>query len=314
MYDGNSIQRLEEKLDYEPWILNFLFEERDLFPSGDARAKIKGDKFEHIAAGVRSSLSQGRVNKIIQKLYPFIFTASYKALDMQMEWILEEHEVEGIIDSPDTFRSFDDKISDLKSLKETDSLKLPSIYEEDNSIYNRVFSLYDNLKDHRNTIIHGDNFEISKNKLEITDKNGTTYQFYGEKLFSFAEVSSITSELLGSGTIEAKKERELKTYLDYLAFIHEREEYGVTSPWSPIIEKKIEVENRETSKFRVNMEEVWKAFESFPDAEGFYLRIIRTQNQETITEWRIPNDELPEQGEIVLDREGDEWSEWRINQ
>jgi hypothetical protein len=34
MYDKKAVQRLEEKLDYETWILSFLSEEMEPFPIG----------------------------------------------------------------------------------------------------------------------------------------------------------------------------------------------------------------------------------------------------------------------------------------
>lgn len=309
MYGTNAVQRLEEKLDYETWILSFLSEEIEPFPSGDARAEINDDGSKHIAVTTKTSISQARVDKIVQRMYPLVFTASYKALDMQMEWILEEHNSQGIVN--DVPWKFSDKIDELDDLERNNNLQLPSIYDQEKSLYDRVFALFQDLNDHRNTIIHGENFEVSDDELEITDRSGTTFQFDTEELFAFAKVASITADSLRSRTLDPYTKRELQAFLDYLVFAHGEPAYGCTPPWSPTLEKEVEAESEDPYIFEVDIEEIWEAFEAFPDADGFYLNVIGTIADEDDAEWRIPSDALPEQGEIVLSMDGGVWSDWR---
>jgi hypothetical protein len=311
MYGTNAVQRLEEKLDYETWILSFLSDEIEPFPSGDARAEINEDGSRHIAVTATTSISQARVDKIVQRMYPLVFTASYKALDMQMEWILEEHDSQGII-SGVPWR-FSEKIDELEDLENDNDLRLPSIYNQEKSLYDRVFALFRDLNGHRNTIIHGEDFEVSDDELEITDRSGTTFQFDTEELFAFAKVASITADSLKSGTLDPYTKRELQAFLDYLVFAHGEPAYGCTPPWSPTLEKGVEAESEDPDTFEVDIEKIWEAFEAFPDADGFYLNVVGNRGVEDAVEWRIPSDELPEQGEIVLSTDGGAWSNWRIN-
>jgi len=302
MYGTNAVQRLEEKLDYETWILSFLSDEIDPFPSGDARAELNEDGSKHIAVATKTSISQARVNKIVQRMYPLVFTASYKALDMQMEWILEEHDSQGIINGVPW--RFSDKIDELEDLEKNNDLRLPSIYNQEKSLYDRLFALFRDLNDHRNTIIHGEDFEVSDDELEITDRSGTTVQFDTEELFAFAKVASITADSLKSGTLDPHIMRELQAFLDYLVFAHGEPTYGYTPPWSPTLEKEVEAEREDPDTFEVDIEEIWEAFKAFPDADGFYLNVVGKRGEKDSVEWRIPSDELPEQGEIGLSTNG----------
>lgn len=308
MYGTNAVQRLEEKLDYETWILSFLSEEIEPFPSGDARAEINEDGSKHIAVAAKTSISQARVDKIVQRMYPLVFTASYKALDMQMEWILEEHDSQGIINGVPW--RFSDKIDKLEDLEKNKNLQLPSIYDQEKSIYDRVFALFRDLNDHRNTIIHGEDFEIS-DELEITDRSGTTFQFDTEELFAFAKVASITGDSLKSGSLNPHTKRELQAFLDYLDFAHGEPIYGCTPPWSPTLEKEVEAESEDPYTFEVDIEDIWDAFKAFPDAKGFYLNVVGTSGGEDVAEYRIPSDALPDQGVISLSTDSKSWSEWR---
>lgn len=311
MYGTNAVQRLEEKLDYETWILSFLSEEIEPFPSGDARAEINDDGSKHIAVAAKTSISQARVDKIVQRMYPLVFTASYKALDMQMEWILEEHDSQGIINGVPW--RFSDKIDELEGLEKNNNLQLPSIYSQEKSLYDRVFTLFRDLNDHRNTIIHGEDFEVSDDELEITDRSGTTFQFDTEELFAFAKVASITADSLRSGTLDPDIKRKLQTFLDYLVFVHGEPAYRNTPPWSPTLKIKVEAESRDPYRFEVDIEEIWDAFEAFPDAEGFYLKVVGKSGEEKVAEWRIPSDDLPTQGEMTLSTDGRAWSNYRTN-
>lgn len=240
-----------------------------------------------------------------------VFTASYKALDMQMEWILEEHDSQGIINGVPW--RFSDKIDELEDLEKNNNLQLPSIYSQEKSLYDRVFALFRDLNDHRNTIIHGEDFEVSDDELEITDRSGTTFQFDTEELFAFAKVASITADSLRSGTLDPDIKRELQTFLDCLVFVHGEPAYRNTPPWSPTLEIEVEAESRDPYRFEVDIEEIWDAFEAFPDAEGFYLKVVGKSGEEKVAEWRIPSDDLPTQGEMTLSTDGRAWSNYRTN-
>lgn len=311
MYNQQAVQRLEEKLDYETWILPFLCEEIEPFPSGDARAEIKDDGSKHIAVSTKTSISQARVDKIVQRLYPLVFTASYKAIDMQMEWILDEHDKQGVIN--DVPWRFSAKIDELEDLEKNNDLQLPSVYDQDKSLYDRIFALFRDLNDHRNTIIHGEDFEVSDDELEITDRSGTTFQFDTKELFAFAKVASITADSLRSGSMSPHTKREIQAFLDYLDFAHGEPTFGCTPPWSPTLEKEVKAESRDPYIFKVNMDDIWDGFEAFPDADGFFLEVIGIVDQGDAVEWRIPSDTLPQQGEIKLSADGGPWSDWKID-
>jgi hypothetical protein len=311
MYDKKAVNRLEEKLNYESWVLSYLYDEVEPFPSGDARAEIKDDGSKHLSVTSTVRMSQGRVNKIIQRLYPVVFTASYKALDMQMEWILEEHRNQGII-SRVPWR-FSEKIDKFENLHRDGSLKLPSVYSQNKPLYDRVFSLFRDLNDHRNTIIHGEDFKISNEELEITDRDGTTFQFNTKQLFAFAKVAIITADSLISSTLSPHTRRELQAFLDCLVFVHGKSSFDCTPPWSPTLEKKARAEDSDPYIFKIDLNEIWEGFGGFPDADGFFLEAIGVISQNKTAKWRIPSDELPRGGEITLSLDNGNWSGWKID-
>lgn len=304
MYDTQSRKNLENKLDYERWVLEFLYEQSEINPTDRSKIIIKPNGALAHCVGLVSSVSQSRVNKILVQLYPLIFAASYKNLDMQFEWILEEN------NQNIHLAGFERKISMLEKLKRDGSLQLPPLFASRHGLYNRLFGLYKSLKESRNSVIHDNTFEISSGDFEVSDGSAGTYTFTEKKLFAFARSSTISANALIQNALDSNMEREIKTYLDSLNRIHQEGLYDITPPWSPVIEVEVTPVQENPVEWKVELDEVWEAFGSI-SAEGFFLLVKGALNDGTIIKWEIPSDVLTKKGSLDLTLESDQWGEYR---
>jgi len=309
MYDSQARQTLKDKLGYELKLLDFLYDEADLGHE-DGGTIVLGDNGNRVEVTISESLSQGRVNQIMERLDALVFVTSYKLLDMQFEWILEEHEKDGIVSGVPNRLSR--KIGQWNDLEAHGNLQSPLTYTQHADIRNRVFSLYEDLRDHRNAVIHRDDFEIMNENFQVTNSTGTTYQFSREQLFGLARTGTLSSQALISGTLSAEEERLLKTYLDMVDFVHGEGLYDIAPPWAETVE--ITVNDEDGTGWIIDIDRIWNEFESTtPEATGFFLHIIGRHEDEEGAEWRIPSEELDRSGELDLSRDTNDWESYRID-
>lgn len=224
IYDNNSIERLENKLDYETFVLKFILEEKEIL-----KGKFSPDFFYYGINAchyvkVEDRLGSAISNEFLETFCPFTFVAAFKVLDMIFEWILEEHEKTNEINKvPYGFKEKDKLINRLKT---DGNLHLPSIMQSNNYIFDYSYELYKNLRIFRNEIIHNKKFKLSDGKLKITAKLGTSnntrsIELENEQIDALINVVLIITDLLLSkihyGNTE---ENSLKYNFDQLFQLH----------------------------------------------------------------------------------------------
>ena len=81
----------------------------------------------------------------------------------------------------------------------------------------------------------------------------------------------------------------------------------------PHARKKARGEDSGPYIFKIDLNEIWEGFGGFPDADGFFLKVIGVISQNKTANWRIPSDELSREGEITLSSDNGNWSDWKID-
>ena len=289
MFDQQARARLRDKLDYEQWVLNELEEEYDVFPSrlGDTVIGNGGISAQEIAAST-TVISQPRVNRVIQRLYPLILVASYKCLDSIIEWILEENT--GTLNPQWGYKKKDKEVNELFY---TGNLQLPPPLRRDTDVFERLLRLYGELRDHRHAVVHRDQFEVTNDVFSVENNSGIRYDFNAIQLFSLAKTGTVSAEVLLDNNMSNDQERALKRYLDNLDFIHGEEPFDIAPPWAGTIEYYIEAEDYDPYRLEIDLDLVRTADESTPSTHGYILKIVGIHEGDTVCEWEIPSEKVP---------------------
>jgi len=113
-YDINSVNELKDKFGYELWILNFIINKKHVLNS-----EISPNFFYYDDKQLRKVLVQdfpgsGILKEFLENISPLIFLTCYKIIDVIFEWILEEHEMNGVINKVPW--NFKEKIDEIDSL------------------------------------------------------------------------------------------------------------------------------------------------------------------------------------------------------
>lgn len=308
MFDQQARTRLRDKLDYEQWVLNELEDEHDVFPDrlGDTVIE-NGDISAQEVAASTASISQPRVDEVIQRLYPLVFAASYKCLDMVIEWILEENT--GTLTHQ---WGYSHKNSEVNRMFHTGNLQLPQPFMRDTDIFERLLRLYDKLMDHRHAVVHRDEFEVNNGVFSVEDDSGTRYDFDATQLFSLAKSGTVSSEVLLNNSMSDDQERALKRYLDNLDFIHGQGTFDIAPPWDGTIEYRIQAEDQDPYRWEIDLDLVGTADESTPSTEGYILKIVGMQEGDTVCAWEIPSEAVPDGNTLELTEHDSRFDGYRL--
>ncbi len=175
IFDQTAQTQLQEKLDYELWLLDLISNTLKTFRGGTDISTItiinrQANLHRMISIGEAINVIEGTESntriKVTDAMSPLTFTASYKFLDMIFEWILEENYATGNIEqsNPPSKWRFWDKINKIRNLH----LVYPPLMQSEPYINDYLFALYDNLLKFRNEIVHRNNFSASDGKLKVT--------------------------------------------------------------------------------------------------------------------------------------------------
>ena len=308
MFDQQARTRLRDKLDYEQWVLNELEEEHEVFPDrlGDTVIENESISAQEVAVST-AVISQPRVNEVIQRLYPLVFVASYKCLDMIIEWILEENT--GTLNHQ---WGYSYKNSEVNKMFRTGNLQLPPPLINHTDIFDRLLRLYSELMDHRHAVIHRDQFELNNDVFSVEDDSGVQYGFDVTQLFSLAKIGAILAEVLLNNSITDDQERALKRYFDNLEFIHGQGTFDIAPPWAGTIEYRLEAQDHDPYRWVIDLDLVRTADESSPSTQGYMLRIVGLHNDETVCEWEIPSEAVPDADTLELTEHEPDFDEYQI--
>lgn len=307
MFQQQARTRLRDKLDYEQWALNELESEYGAFPDRLGSMIIENERLSvKELTGLTVRVSQSRVEDVIQRLYPLIFAASYKCLDMIVEWILEEN-----TGKYNQQWGYTDKNEDVNRLFYTGSLHLPPVFSQDPDIFERLLRLYGPLMDHRHAVVHRHDFEVANGEFAVKDKHGTPYSFIDVQLFSFAKAGTVSAEILLDNTMAKDQERELKHYLDNLDFVHKQSRFDIAAPWSPTIEYRAEAVDHNPASWEIDLDLVQQADDT-TSTKGFYLKIVGKVDGRTACTWKIPSEAIPDKKTLELTEQSSDFEEYRL--
>jgi hypothetical protein len=308
MFDQQARARLRDKLDYERWVLNELEDEHDVFPDELNDTVIKGDDLTiHAEVSASLSISQGHVDEVIEPLYPLIFAASYKSLDMIIEWILEENR--------ETYEhqwNYSDKHSDSCEMFYTEELQLPEPLNGHEDIFERLLYLYGDLMDHRHAVVHRHEFNVEGSTFRVEDEDNVRYEFDTAQLFSLAKVGTLLADIILNENLSENEERGIKWHLDNLNFIHGQDTYDIAPPWAQTIEYRAEAIAVEPYRWEITMDAVQRADSSSPETEGYFLRIVGNHEGDTVSEWIIPSEAVPDRDTLELEGDSSEFEEYQL--
>ena len=231
-YDSNALAMLAERTEYEAWLLEAVYSivEQDLFPSfPDAVIYPLGQSQAQFIGYMRSNCVIGdwRLG-FLNAGAPLVFVATFKLLDMLVEWVLEENGFKS------TFR-FQDKVKQLSL-----SPIFPALIEGRPWLKDRLAGLYRTLEPLRGTIIHDRHFAASDGAVRVHSSKGgivgPEIEISPVELRILAlSVVSILRYLDGTWCLDQFRERLLRHHLDNLVPLHGLPLLGQLQPFHTVV-------------------------------------------------------------------------------
>ncbi len=206
---------LRTKLDYEIWFLDFLAKHDDRFQGKDDPPVFEltsGSNTCQIEMVSEEDLPSFYSAAAINAIMPLTFVASFKALDMIFEWVLEEN-------SPTIPRSFKGKAA---LLEKNPDFQLPPLFESQPYLYTYAKALFCQLLPYRNEVVHKNGFSVSEGTLTLSSsRQGTSLTLSGEQVACLVRfVRLLVRALLGDIVVDDYKVKMIRQYLDALAPAH----------------------------------------------------------------------------------------------
>lgn len=301
MFDNESQNQLQERLGYEQWVLkkslNILeLNEGKLSPltvefNDNSSVTVNMMVSEYVGASLAADL--------VNEMSPLIFCASYKILDMIVEWII--HENEG--NCP---WQFSRKINLLKDKQ--DSLTLPQLFSSNPDIFNVLIGLYSNLVDFRNAITHG---KWGKNAggvlsfdFEKSDGSLIKRTIPLEQVIGFSECMSLfANELINPSSIP-EVVLSIKWSLDKLHSLHGGTSFGIQSPRFFNVVRRTKV--KDDAIVKIDLKVIREALSKITmnNQYAYSLHVEAEVGQLSLT-WEIPSHRLPGEDNFMLDSSWD---------
>ena len=285
---------LQTKLDYEIWFLSFLEKHYDRVQGKDDPPVIElssGDEFCNVEMVSEEHLSSLYNVTIINAMMPLTFIASFKALYMIFEWILEEN----FTNVP---RPFKKKVELLK--KESD-LQLPSLFKSQPYLYTYAKTLFCRLLPYRHEVVHKNSFSVSDDALTLSSsEQGTSLTLSSKQVDHLIRfVHALVRALVGDIVIDRNKEMLLRYYLDVLGPVHGLETFNQQSPL--FVHVKLTAP-RQGSAFPVDLKQVRdKLALTHPTQEVvFDLKVQAVDGKKLIAKWYFAPEEVPDLDVMTL--------------
>jgi len=310
MYSSDSLEILKEKLDYECFIIQESLEIIRLNKGTTNPLAIilyHDSEIRSLLIECGDILGSSYAESFINKFSPLLFCASYKILDMIMEWILERNKLK----HNSTFKN---KIKIINN--SLSQIKLPDIL--DFNLFNVLFKLYDEFRELRNAITHGQwgeniggdlhfNFNLENERIEIPIQL--------QQVLNFAEVNYLLSkELINPSNQKEYILISIKYLLNQLQSIHNLPLFeNINEPvfYNVIYNKDIS----NLDDFSINLKKIRDSlFKNSNDYTYSYSLKVIINNKENnkILEWFIPDlNILPSDDYIDLNLES--WNKYQIN-
>ena len=307
MYDAAASQRLENKLGYELWFLDFLCTKEEVFDLGQPSSTIRLSN-KSSAAAVEIQLFGSLHRESVDAFRPLAFSVAFKVLDAIHEWILEENQLGGVI--PNVPWRFAQKVAVFKA----QPIQGPDLFRNHSFLGDYAFALYETLLPFRNEVIHNHRFQVSGDTLRITAATGTgtqTLDITQVALGSLALVSlTIARMLLSAVAADEPRLRLIKYHLDQIVQLHGKAAFGQQRPLLTNVVLTVDLD--ESGLFKVALDRVREAVSrTHHDADlWFNLTVVGSVGEKTTATWRFPAVQVPNTPMLEL-RVG-EYEEYRV--
>lgn len=227
-YDASSLAELEERTEYEAWLLEAVYEiakhkiaasapDEFIYPPSDAPPRT----VKFFSAGIAVGDWHGAFLKVGA---PLVFVTAFKILDMLIEWVLVES------GQAATYR-FAEKIQRLRQ-----SVQFPPLIEARPWLRERLCALHEQLEPLRGTVIHDRRFTSASGTLDVSSTKGgavgPAVLITEADLRNLALVLvSLLRGLQGTWVLDTFEERRLRRALDELAHLHGMTALGQLPPY-----------------------------------------------------------------------------------
>jgi hypothetical protein len=311
MFDAPAQALLQEKLEYELWLLDFISGTLEVLEGGSvSRITLTAKKTEALVeVKVTDSLAAGAVIKIVNAIMPLTFTAAYKILDVIFEWILQEnHDTRNGVRVP---WKFSEKIKVIAN--SWAELNFPPLFQSNPYINQYLFALYSNLLQVRNEIVHNHRFSVSDNKLiiDVTENdNSFTLELDRGELSSFVKtVVAVANLLAGYSQLDKREDRLLKYYFDRIEKLHSLPKFDQKEPILMDVVYRVPVENE---LFNVDLKYIrTRVSEIHPNTDVlFNLEVVGLINNGPSIRWSFPVNSVTR--EDMLQLRLDDFKEYRV--
>ncbi len=312
IYNKTAQSQLKEKLDYELWLLDYLSKTQDTFEgeSDISTITLTNRKCNtYMRMPTSEVIGAGEAKKIMDAMMALTFIASYKILDMIIEWILEENKKSGNIQSIPWEFCRKIKIISGASVQ----LDYPSLFQSIPYIKDYLSALYIKLLKFRNEIVHKNNFSVSGAKLKIeTVENSQTYSIElgrGELGAFVRTVVAVTKLLTGVLPFGEKEDRLIKYHLDQISKLHELSEFKQAKPILVDVILKVP---EEKGIFPADIKWVREKINKIHSNVNvlFNLKVIGLVDDNPSFCWFFPIDSVPK--DEILELQSDNYKEYLI--
>lgn len=292
----SQINQLHHSTEYERWSLRAL---ADL--SGDVNLEIltvgklegqspgrkitlSGNRHAYVSASV--GIGAAATDEAIQNMSPLIFVSSYKTLDLFIEWILE---INGESTTGGRW-TFSEKIDRINELISQGMSTVPYGIDSDFRVIECIADIYSELVDYRHSVVHNSKFQVNNSTLLIEDDSGNTYSIDEKELFSLAGAIIVTIDSIIQDAYDYVSERQIKSLLDNLAFIHSQPQFGLTDYDSEKIECPMEPLQINPYRWEPQLDLLRDLAPVKKNSPNFWLHAVGLHNNNVISEWLIPGD------------------------
>ena len=305
MYTPLARQFLEEMLGYERYVLRASVDafRLHLGKTGPVEIVINDQSQHSLGLSVGDVFGSEHGARVVQELSPLIFTASYKLLDMVMEWTIREN---GLTCPP----GFEAKIQVIGT---TPTLIFPDILGTDAQLRSVAASLYRELLPYRNAITHNVWGKNVSGDLQFNfQKKGQqfTRMVPFQDVLVFAESMSLLGDLLVDGPLaDAYKLLTIKWLFDRIDTLHGEAKFNILQPcYFKVVWR---TTTPSAGSVQVDLDEVRNrvAFQA-GNAPAIYDLTVEAQSVAGMTVWRISYPNLPNTKFITLN---EQWDTFRVS-
>jgi hypothetical protein len=305
MYSMAARLALEEMLGYERYVLRASVNSFRLHlgKTGPVEIVINDQPPHLINLTIEDVAGSASGAQVVQELSPLVFSASYKLLDMVMEWTIRQNG----LNCPQGFEA------KIKVINTTPTLVFPDFLGSDAQMRSVVLALYRVLLPYRNAITHnvwGKNVsgDLQFNFHRKGQQYTRTIPF--QDVLTFAEGMSLLGDLLVVGPpTDANKLLTIKWLLDLIDTLHGQAKFNILQP------RYFRVVRRTTAPpagpVQVDLDEVRNkvAFQA-GNAPATYDLTVEAKSPDGMAVWKIGFPNVPTTKSLTLDQQ---WDTFRVS-